>query len=224
MALTKNHDFDLQAPQIPGQKYLIQYRDFIPSVVSNFELHIRNGAPDSAISFREFASKEFSRYRAFMAKWVASDFGRDQLQLSYKDLVADPAAQLARTVAFIAPEQEVDMDRVTDAVARVDGEKIERARIQALQGVGVHADRDVTAFRWYEPRLFGTLEHLNLDRGMVMQTFEDILGRKPAETNILGFQCLESREELEKQLRASEEYRQRTASRTSEGSSASGKD
>ena len=45
--LAKSHDFDLALPQIADRKYLIQYRDFVPSVVSNFELHVRNGAPDT---------------------------------------------------------------------------------------------------------------------------------------------------------------------------------
>ena len=217
IALTKNHDFDLATPQIEGQKYLVQYRDFVPSVVSNFELHVRNGAPDTDISFRAFASMEFGRYRGFMNKWVHSGFGQAQLLLNYADFVSDPATHLARALAWIAPGQPVDAARVAEAVARVDGERIERAQVQALQGVGVHKPRDVTAFRHYDAALFADLERLRLERSEVIDAFVNVLGREPAERNVLAFQCFDSRATLETHLRDSDEYRQRAAAGAGSG-------
>ena len=211
IALTKNHDFDLQTPQIEGQKYLVQYRDFVPSVVSNFELHVRNGAPDTEDSFRHFASMEFTRYRAFMFKWVYSDFASDQLLLDYNGFIADPQGYLGWAVAFLAPEHEIDHDRLADAVARVDGERIEKRRVEALAGIGVHQPRDVTQFRHYKPGLFADLDRLSLDRWEVIDAFESLLGRKPPEKAILSFQCFETSQALQAHLMESPEYKSRVA-------------
>jgi hypothetical protein len=211
VTLTKNHDFDLAAPQVEGQKYLIQYRDFIPSVVSNFELYLRQGGEDTALSFRKFASAEFTRYLGFTDKWVHSDFARHQLLLNYGEFLRDPQTELTRVVTFIAPGLHVDHARIVDAVDRVDGEKIEQKKVERLTGVGVHKERDVRDFRHYSPALFAQLAALRLPRECVTGAFLRLLGRNPKEENVLVLQGYESLEALEAFLRGSDEYRARQA-------------
>jgi hypothetical protein len=206
---TKNHDWDLALPQLPGRKYLIQYRSFLPSVVSNFELHVRGGGPDTPEGFRAFASREFERYDAFMRKWVQSDFARRQLTLNYGAFLQAPETEFARVVAFFTPEQDVNRERIAEAVANVASERVTASNITREAGAGVHQERDVRAFRHYDAALFEMLERLKITRAEVVRAFEQVLGRKPREEAILPHQTYESGDELRTALRASDEYRAR---------------
>jgi hypothetical protein len=207
--LTKNHDFDLDLAQIEGQRYLIQYRDFAPSVISNFELYVRNGGPDTPLSFRRFASGEFSRYLGFIERWVRSDFVRDQLALNYSTFLSDPQTELARAVAFIRPDMAIDTDRIAEAIATVDGQEVKQGKVTTLHKSGVHPERALTDFRHHTPALERELLGLRLHRRVVMEVFDAVLARAPAEPNVLRFQGFDSREALTEHLQASDEYRTR---------------
>jgi len=210
VTFTKSHDFDLELPQVEGQKYLVQYRDFVPSVVSNFELFVREGGPDTPEGFRSFASSEFGRYRRFVRKWVLSDFGQRQLVLNYADLLNDPAVELARMVGYFDPDHAVDEARIRTVIAEVDGEKVENRKVERLHKVGVHPSRDVTEFRHYSPTLFEQLGRMTLTREEVRGVFVSLLGRAPAEENMIGFQALPSIEALEECVLASARYAEET--------------
>lgn len=214
--LTKNHDFDLDLPQIEGQQYLIQYRDFAPSVVSNFELFVRNGGADTPLSFRKFASGEFTRYLGFIQRWVTSLFAADQLTLNYSTFLSDPHAELSRAVSFLMPDTPVDPDRIARAIAEVDGEEIKQGRVKPLHKSGVHPERALNDFRHYTPALERELHALKLRRHVVMEVFDSVLHRAPAEANVLRFQGFETREALTKHLMASDEYRQRQQAATTD--------
>ncbi|UWR24421.1 hypothetical protein [Sulfitobacter sp. S190] len=204
--LSKSHDFDLQLPQIEGRKYLIQYRNFVPSVVSNFELHVRNGGADTPESFRNFASQQFDAYRAFTNKWITSDFAANQLQIEYDQLQGDPQNGLARAAEWLHPGVPIDPARIADAVARVDGERIERGRVTPLAGAGVHSARRIEDFRFYAAPLFATLENMRLSREEVTIVFRDVLDRDPVAANMLNFQAAASTDALRRDLMASDEY------------------
>lgn len=215
ITLTKNHDFDLTTPQLRGQKYLIQYRDFAPSVVSNFELFVRRGGTDSVMSFRKFASAEFSRYLGFVEKWVTSPFAQGQLVLNYNTFLQNPQVELQRTINFIEPAAKADPDRIAMAIAEVDGQTVEDKKMTILRKSGVHESRDVRLFRHYSPRLFQQIDGLRLPRQSVIEAFQTILGHEPAEKNMLNFQGFKNRGVLETYLKNSDEYRrQQLKSRT----------
>jgi hypothetical protein len=209
--LTKNHDFDLTLPQLEGQKYLIQYRDFIPSVVSNYELFLMShpDQPDTRDTFAAFAGTEFGRHRAFMRRWVQSDFGKAQLQLSYEQLVTYPHDCLRLAVWWVDPGQPIDEARIERVVREIPGQKVENRKLEPLAGVGVHAPRDVTRFRHYDEKLFALLARLNLTRDEVVATFRRVLGRDPAPMACLRFQTLDSVATLDATLRDSKEFRLR---------------
>lgn len=211
---TKSHDFDFTLPQIPGRKYLIQYRAFLPSAVSNYELFLLRQPRDvdSVASFVSFVSSQFTAYRTFTRRWVTSGFAQGQLVLRYEDLIDDPHAGLARAVQWFAPDTTPDEGRVAAAVAEVSGEKVEAWKVQPLAKAGVHDPRDLSDFRHYEPRLFAALGRLQLTRDEVHGRFRALLGRAPAEEAYLGFQGLDSLTALDDALRASPEYRARQAS------------
>jgi len=202
---TKNHDFDLGLPQIPGQPYIIQYRDFAHSTVSEFETFVRAGGEDSAESFRRHVSEKFGRYRDFMAKWVEADFARGQLLLRYDAVLADPQAALNRAVRLFEPRAEPDAARLAHAVANVDGQKIERREVTLLPRSGVHADRDLRDFRYYDPALFEQIGRLRLSRAEVLRALPP--GREPDEARMLDWQGYESVERLRRDLLGRRRFR-----------------
>lgn len=165
--LSKSHDFAADLPRDPGRRYLVQWRDFLPAVISDFELVVRAGGEDSRAAFLDYASHRFGAFAAFRARWVVWGAAQGQLVLRYEDLVADPDRALGRVLAGIVPGLEVPPARIAAALGTVDGERIERGRVERLAGAGVHAPRDVTAFRHYEPESFALLSRLRLARGQV---------------------------------------------------------
>ncbi|MCL3883983.1 hypothetical protein [Marivita sp. GX14005] len=202
---SKNHDFDGRLPQTRGQRVLIQTRAFTPSVVSNFELYLREGGTDDAASFAHFASAQFTAWRAFQAKWVTSRYGQGQTVIPYEDLIADPAAALARALGAFG-EARPDAGRMRAAIARVDGEEVAGRQIRPRPGTGVHAMRDVTRFRHYEPATFARLDKLRLTRQEVNAVFRRHLGRDAAEANMLALQTMRSQVAVERMILGSPEY------------------
>lgn len=212
--LSKSHDFKLEASQVKGVKYLIQYRQFAPSLTSNFELHVLHGGEDSARAFRVFASDKFGRYQDFLEKWVTSDFGAQQLVVEYGAFLKDPVEGLTRIVQYFDPDTAIDPDRLKQAIAEVDGERVADSKLTKLAGTGVHKNRNVTEFRYYTPELFNTLERLSLSADKVQEAFKALLGRPAKLDNILAFQAYANTADLEDFIRASAEYKARNPSGT----------
>lgn len=166
--LSKSHDFDGALPRDPGRRHLIQWRAFLPSVVSDFELVVRAGGEDSREAFLSHASHRFGAWLAFQRRWVLWGQEQGQLVLRYEELIADPGAALARVLKALAPGRVFDRAHVARALARVDGERIEQGRVTSLPGAGVHAPRDIRAFRHYDPATFALLARLRHPRESVL--------------------------------------------------------
>lgn len=202
---SKNHDFDGALPQDTSRRYLIQTRAFAPSVVSNFELYLREGGTDDAPGFARFASAQFTGWRAFQDKWVTSDFARSQTVIPYEALIRDPATALTYALSSFG-DSRPDPARLRAAIAAVDGEEVAQRRITPRPGSGVHPPRDVTQFRHYDAKLFGYLDKLTLTRQEVNRLFRRHLGRDAAEANMLALQTSPSLDALERMILGSPEY------------------
>ena len=205
---SKNHDFDGTLPQDAQHRYLIQTRAFAPSVVSNFELYLRECGQDDAASFARFASAQFTPWRAFQDKWVTSEFARTQTVIPYEALIRDPATALTYALTSFGTG-DPDPARLRTAIAGVDGEEVAQRRITPRPGSGVHAPRDVTQFRHYDAKLFGYLDKLILTRQEVNRLFRRHLGRDAAEANMLALQTSSSLDALERMILGSSEYTSR---------------
>jgi hypothetical protein len=202
---SKNHDFDGSLMQDPSQRYLIQTRAFAPSVVSNFELYLRDGGRDDADSFARFASAQFTPYRAFQDKWVTSDFAKYQTVIPYEDLIRNPATALTYALSSFT-DTPPDPNRLRAVIAQVDGEEVAHRHIRPRPGTGVHAPRDVTQFRHYDATLFGYLDKLTLTRHEVNDVFRRHLDRDASEANMLALQTNLSVAAVERMILGSSEY------------------
>jgi hypothetical protein len=204
---SKSHDFNLDMPQLAGQKYLVQYRDFINSTVSNYELFVLHGGEDSPASFQTHASNEFSRYKRFMSKWVTTNFKGTGLLIEYNNFLENPQKILKQSVLFFKPDSAVNLKKIEQAIARVDGERVENAKLQTLKHTGVHEGRDVKSFRYYTPELFNILSRLSLSSETVNNSFQKLLSRNANQGNMLPFQTYETIEKLETFIRGSTEFK-----------------
>ncbi len=202
---SKNHDFDGTLPQDTRHRYLIQTRAFAPSVVSNFELYLRDGGDDDAASFARFASTQFTAWQAFQDKWVTSDFARSQTVIPYEALIHDPPTALTYALSSFG-DPTPDPARLRTAIGRVDGEEVADRRIRSRPASGIHAPRDVTQFRHYDAKLFTYLDKLALTRQEVNRLFRRHLGRDAAEANMLALQASPSLDALERMILGSPEY------------------
>lgn len=201
--LSKNHDFDLSLTQRADGRFLLQWRAFLPSVVSNFELAVANGVPDTPAGFRRFVSNQFGRYRAFRSKWVESEVGAEILRLPYEALISDPAGSLGAAARFLAPDDPVDEAAIAQAVAGASAIVFAEGSQTVTAGAGIRPTRDPATFRFHDPALFEVIARLRLSRDEVVAAYTRTLGRAPAEEEMLPAQASPDIGALEAALRRS---------------------
>lgn len=152
MTFTKNHDFDDVHPgNVPC---LIQYREFLPSVVSGFELMVRDGAPDTPETFRRYALRRAGEYRYFLRKWCHESENR--LVIKYENLTRDPVMWAVKAAEFFH-DGPVDPEVMAQIVNSCDGQKIDYGRVSWNRTMGVRDTRDITKFRYYDHGFFTEL-------------------------------------------------------------------
>lgn len=156
ISTSKNHDFQLDSELPPGVPLVVQIRRPLDAIVSDFELHVRNGAPDTPAEFARFAEKGVQRFRRFHQKWVEAPI-EPRAVLWYEDLCADPVESFARA-ARIFGEGEIDRERAADAFAALPFVTIADRHQKVEAGAGVRQKRDVRAFRYYDEDHFRALE------------------------------------------------------------------
>ena len=159
-----------------GQKYLIQYREFLPSIVSNFELFVHNGNEDSADSFHKFSEYETNNYATFMKRWATAERANSIfVRIAYERLTTSPLETLESVVSLFAPGEPLDRGKLAHLIEtadRVTVKKLPRCWDTQLRwslgGVevpelekGVHASREIRSFRYYDEALFRWLDEQN---------------------------------------------------------------
>ena len=153
--MSKQHDFDLTAVVPEGLGLVVQYRGFLPSAVSQYEMHIHKSAePDTPATFRAYAEAMLPTYRGFMDRWVRGERA-SRVVIAYEDLVAHPVREAEKVLGLYGtPDYGANLRKAVKrvkAATYVDGvEKVAKER-------GVQEARDETAFRHYDPALFTDL-------------------------------------------------------------------
>lgn len=156
----KNHEWDGVVHKTPEFRYLVQYRDFLPAVVSLFDLVKHNsGTRDSEAVFRRYSHQKALEYASFMSRWVnAQDDGIEKLVIKYENLANDPEIWLAKALAFFGLEEAIDARRLRKVVSEVPKITVVNKEKVELQSHGIKNSRKVEDFRYYSPEWFAELE------------------------------------------------------------------
>ena len=104
---SKNHDFDVLLKRgitiEKGRRYLIQYRNPVRSIASNYYLHCQNYPDYNSLSgWKKFSIREIKYWKAFVSKWVIEmpGTGAGFIIIPYDKLMTDPVEMSLRALQF----------------------------------------------------------------------------------------------------------------------------
>ena len=156
--LSKSHDFHSEMPILSDHNYLIQYRAFLPAVVSSYELYCANKGRDNIILFTLFAIRQRSRYIHFMDKWAtASADDSSFIKISYERLTQSPVEVMKYIIEKFQKNPDVDTAKIVDIVASISKISVEKGQTVVSDASGVAKIRDIKEFRYYNKFLFAFL-------------------------------------------------------------------
>lgn len=159
ISLSKNHDRESIVPILRGGRYLVQFREFCPSVVSNFELYVRNTKKDSPRSFRKFANKQAARYVRFMERWATADVDDATfVRVAYERLTASPTETMETLTKLFAPNELPDKNRLAASIESTERITVRGSLEQPEAEHGVLASRDISTFRYFDADFFRRLD------------------------------------------------------------------
>jgi hypothetical protein len=146
----------------PEAPYLIQYRSFVPSVVSAFEVYVRSGRPDTKDSFYFFSMDNAERYKAFLNKWVIDpDAPSDRLIVPYEILTSrDNIECLKDVISFFEPDKPADACRLDVVSKTMEKVTVESGRRRIYRDFGIRNSRRLEDFRFFEEGLFEELANM----------------------------------------------------------------
>jgi hypothetical protein len=156
ISTSKNHDFGFRAAVPAGLPVIVQIRRPVEALVSEFELHVRNGQPDTAEEFRAFAEHRVDRFRRFHEKWVEAPV-EPRVVIWYEALCADPVDTFA-SAARLFVEEDIDRERAAAVFADLPHVTVADQRVRVEAATGVRPQRDVSTFRFYDRALFEALD------------------------------------------------------------------
>jgi hypothetical protein len=160
IAFSKSHDFDGSLESREAVPLIIQYRAFVPSIISWFDLRIRDrNYPDTSEAFWQHASEHAPYYYAFMKKWVDQSFA-NSLKIRYEDLTTQPMLWCAEAIKLFSPGSDIDFNRLHHVIEDSDSLKVGANDERVLSSFGVRETRVVSEFRYFSASLEQDLEQL----------------------------------------------------------------
>jgi hypothetical protein len=121
----KCHDFELNTPQPPEARYIVQIRHPWPAIVSRFNGRLAKGLVEGNLAgWEQHRRTEMRRYLGFVKRWALAGEGIQPLLLPYHQLIDRPVDSLAEIVALF--DDRVDLDRVREAVRHNDVRELRR--------------------------------------------------------------------------------------------------
>lgn len=162
---SKNHDFESKAEFRKGTPYLIQYRSFVPSIISAFEMYVQSGQPDTPDSFQVFARYQTARYNAFLERWTFGPSApKESLLISYEMLTSESKIKvLTDIIAFFAPDHAIDDARLLKITMSVQKLLVEAKKTTTHLDFGIRATRVVEEFRFFDGDFFNELRSLTCE-------------------------------------------------------------
>lgn len=160
ISMSKNHDFELDSPIPTDVPIIVQWREPLAAIQSEFELAHKAGHPDTAAAFAIFAEKRAAKYRAFVGRWLESPI-EGRLGVEYDELVTDPWSILTSALALWG-ELEPEPGRLASAIASVPHVSVQNRNVVVRDQAGVRAERKVEDFRYYDEALFDRIREIAL--------------------------------------------------------------
>lgn len=157
---SKNHDFGLESELPEAMPLIVQIREPLAAITSDFELYVANGNPDTPARFEEFAMHRARVFRRFCRKWVAAE-RPNRLVIDYDDLMTRTESVLEAAIARYG-ETTVDRERLRTVIGSISHITVRGGQAGQLvtAGAGVRSARDARAFRYYRPDVFWRLSEL----------------------------------------------------------------
>jgi hypothetical protein len=156
---SKNHDFGLVTPIRSDVPYLIQYRSFLPSIVSAYEVFVKNGQEDSNEAFRLFALDNAEKYVAFIEKWISGpNAPNDRLIVQYEVLTSNTTIEcLKRVISFFQPESEINEVMLIEIARTIKKVTVDAGKARTYPRFGIRDTRHIEDFRFFDANFFDDL-------------------------------------------------------------------
>jgi hypothetical protein len=141
ISFQKTHDFKLDVPEHTSAKYIVQYRGFLHSSVSDFEFAVTStNYRDTYEDWLTFSQYRKSYWARFMQKWVVPFRQNERyLLINYDELVADLPAWAVRIANFL-------------------GVEAEQAMVRSLAAAEPVIQRDLSTFEYFDHEYFYEVE------------------------------------------------------------------
>ena len=163
---SKLHDFELHwtpgVPIIRSERYFIQYRSPVRSIVSHYHIHLKT-FPDECErrDWQSYALHEVFYWERFVDKWILNvpECDVPPLYCSYESLLAEPDARMREILTFMS-----------------DGPLEDETVTQILEDRPKIVPRDRLAeFKYFDPVFFRELEDVVSGRmaKLGLPSFED---------------------------------------------------
>lgn len=133
----RNHDFDGDFPKVSGLRHVIQYRNPVRSITSNYHLHTRNTQKDSVEHWRTFMERQIVAWRCFAQKWLIDNGLQQYMLIPYERLVRRPHETLVELFSFMSDEP------------------IDEARVPSQ---GIEPRNSLDHFPYYDEEVFAYIE------------------------------------------------------------------
>jgi hypothetical protein len=133
----KQHDFQGDFPKIIWLPHVIQYRNPVRSIVSNYYLYANHTKQDTAEHWRDFVKKQVDGWRRFANKWLINNGIERSLLVPYEQLVARPLETLRQIFQFMTDEP-------------IDGSRIQFQTIKPRN--------NIEKFKYFDERVFARIE------------------------------------------------------------------
>ena len=133
----KQHDFRGDFPKIDWLPHVIQYRNPVRSIVSNYYLHANHTKRDDPKLWHNFVKNQTDGWRRFAGKWLIDNGIKRHLLVPYEQLVARPLETLRQIIGFMTDEP-VDDTRILFQ--------------------GIEPRNNIEKFKYFDERIFARIE------------------------------------------------------------------
>ena len=155
---SKNHDYKSIVPILEKHNYLIQYREFIPSVISDYELYCCTDE-DNKQNFQNFSIDSLKKYKLFISKWSRANSKQSYLYyLSYEKLTLQPKKEIRKIISCFVPSETVNEKKLSNIINQAKFISIENGKRSSKDKVGILNQRNIKNFRYFDSELFDELE------------------------------------------------------------------